>query len=140
MGGHRRFGLVARHGGEHAADHNDFTFEGVPQGRFHLDFGLDACGHKPSHNLLECRVCKLRHHALRDDGPMPSNATTSSTLAWASYSREPKLWANSLATVSPTWRMPSANNTRSNGTALLAARLVSRLSTDFWAMRSSGSN
>ena len=67
MGRHRRFGLVARHGGEDAADHNHLPFEGVPHWRFHHHFGLDARGHQPSHHLLERGVCELRHHAFRDD-------------------------------------------------------------------------
>ena len=73
-------------------------------------------------------------------GPMPSTALISASLAVARASMLGKALTRSAAVCAPTWRMPSANSTRSSGRPLLTSMLRSRFSALLSANRSNSTS
>ncbi|MCY1200314.1 hypothetical protein D9M72_117430 [compost metagenome] len=99
--------------------------------------GFTPCAFScPITSRLCCSAKKWRIDAATT-GPTSGTADSASSSASMMASMLPKWRATSRAVVSPTWRMPSANSSLASPGVRAFSMAATRLSADFWPMRSS---
>ena len=98
--------------------------------------GCTPCALSCSMTSRLCCSAKKRRMEPATTGPTSGTDDSASSSASMMASILPKWRATSRAVVSPTWRMPSANNRRPSAGARALSIASTRLSADFWPMRS----